>query len=139
VHTQSSSAPHSPGRSLDHLRETLRASHVNLLIIGPDNESVPLFDALVPYLRTPLREWSGTPPSPEAGTLILRDVSALRSADQAMLIDWLNEKGSSVQVVSLDREPIFPLVERGVFHSTLYYRLNIVSVMAEDIEVGPGH
>jgi hypothetical protein len=134
VPTQSFSASQPSDRSLDHLREALRASHVNLLIIGPDDESVPLFNSLLPYLRTPLREWSGTLPSAQPGTLVLRDVSALPSADQAMLIDWLNEQGTSVQVVSLDRQPVFPLVEQGVFLSTLYYRLNIVSVMAEDIK-----
>jgi hypothetical protein len=139
VHTQSAPLSHSTSESLDHLREALRASHANLLIIGPDHESVPLFNALVPYLRTPLREWSGTMPSPEPGTLILRDVSALGSSDQAMLIDWLNEQGRSVQVVSLDRQPVFPLVEQGAFLSTLYYRLNIVSVMAGEIGTGGGH
>ena len=139
VSIQSSPASQQPGRSLDHLREALRASHVNVLIIGPDDESVPLLNTLVPYLRTPLREWSGTLPSAQPGTLVLRDVSALPSADQALLIDWLNEQGTSVQVVSLDRQPVFPLVEQGMFLSTLYYRLNIVSVMAEDIKAGAGH
>lgn len=134
MHTQTPSEPPPPSRSLDHLREALRASHVNLLIIGPDNESVPLLDALVPYLRAPLHEWHGTLPPPEPGTLVLRDVSTLRSSEQAMLIDWLNEQGTRVQVVSIDREPVFPLVEQGAFLPTLYYRLNIVSVMADDIE-----
>jgi hypothetical protein len=135
VNIQSPSKPPVPSQSLDHLREALRASHVNLLIIGPDNESAPLLDSLMPYLRTPLREWRGTLPPPEPGTLVLRDVSSLQSSEQAMLIDWLNEQGTDVQVVSLDRQPVFPLVERGAFLPTLYYRLNIVSVMAHD--VGP--
>jgi transcriptional regulator of acetoin/glycerol metabolism len=42
-------------------------------------------------------------------------------------------------VVSLDRQPVFPLVEQGAFLSTLYYRLNIVSVMAGEIGTGGGH
>jgi hypothetical protein len=136
VNTHSSPQPTTPSRSLDHVREALRASHVNLLIIGPDNEARPLLDSLVPYLRAPLHEWRGSPPPPEPGTLVLRDVSSLRSSEQAMLIDWLNQQGTDVQVVSLDRQPVFPLVEQGAFLPTLYYRLNIVSVMAHD--VGPG-
>jgi hypothetical protein len=118
------------------VREALRASHINLLIIGPDHESLAVLDSLKPYLRTPLREWSGTPPL-ESGTLILRDVSRLGTAEQEMLVDWLNDQGARVQVVSLDRQPVFPLVEHGGFLPTLYYRLNIVSIMAQDLEISP--
>jgi transcriptional regulator of acetoin/glycerol metabolism len=49
-------------------------------------------------------------------------------ADQCRLLTWLEMSGGRIQVVSTTTSPLLPLVESGVFHDTLYYRLNVVCV-----------
>ena len=48
------------------------------------------------------------------------------SNEQAALLRWL--EGDRKQVVCTTAQPLFPLVDRGLFDETLYYRLNIARV-----------
>jgi DNA-binding NtrC family response regulator len=58
--------------------------------------------------------------------LIVDEVAELDANDQRFLLGWLNGPGGRTQVISLTSQPLFPLVERGLFLADLYYRLNIV-------------
>jgi hypothetical protein len=106
---------------------------VNLLMTGTDDDIQDALNRLMPNLRKPIQTWTAPDPlelpSPiQSGTLIVRDVAALLPADQIRLLNWLEMSGGRTQVVSTTNVSLLPLVEAGVFHDTLYYRLNVVCV-----------
>jgi len=106
---------------------------VNLLVTGTDADVQDALARLMPTLRQPVQTWTpGDPlelPSPaQSGTLIVRNIAALPAADQCRMLLWLEMSGGRTQVVSTTTSPLLPLVEAGVFHDTLYYRLNVVCV-----------
>ena len=109
------------------------ARRVNLLVSGSDADIRDALTRLMPNLSEPVRTWTSPDPlelpSPiQSGTLIVRDVASLPPADQCRLLTWLEMSGGRTQVVSTTTSPLLPLVESGVFHDTLYYRLNVVCV-----------
>jgi hypothetical protein len=109
------------------------ARRVNLLVTGTHADIDDALTRLMPNLRQPIQTWTAPDPlelpSPiQSGTLIVRDVAALLPADQCRLLTWLEMCGGRTQVVSTTTSPLLPLVESGVFHDTLYYRLNVVCV-----------
>jgi transcriptional regulator of acetoin/glycerol metabolism len=63
-----------------------------------------------------------------SGTLILRNLAALTWADQRRLHDWMTRTGGVIQVVATSAIPLLPLLERGTFLDTLYYRLNVLYI-----------
>jgi hypothetical protein len=88
--------------------------------------------ALKPHVRQPLWTWCAglsvrLPPEPD-GTLVVRNVSRLDRDQQQQLVDWLHVAAGRVQVISTASEPLFALVEHGIFLDVLYYRLNVVRV-----------
>jgi hypothetical protein len=111
----------------------MRMRRVNLLFMGTDDVIEDALTRLRPNLRQPIQTW--TPPDPlelpspkQSGTLILRDVGALPQAEQRRLLDWLERCAGRYQVVSTTTSPLLALVEAGVFHDALFYRLNVVCV-----------
>jgi len=74
------------------------------------------------------------PPSRRCGTLFLEGVSALSLAQQMDVDDWVIQAAGSVQVVSITRVPLWPLVEAGLFLQALFYRLNVVSLDAKPVK-----
>jgi hypothetical protein len=107
---------------------TLR-SHPNLMLSGATEAAESVLDQVKVALLRPVREFDCTKdlslPS-HGGTLILRHVSSLDSAQQVSLLQWLDTHAGNSQVVSLAAVPLFPLVERGAFLDQLFYRLNTV-------------
>jgi transcriptional regulator of acetoin/glycerol metabolism len=59
--------------------------------------------------------------------LVVRDVSNLTGADQLRLLEWIR-KGTRTQVLSMTREPLYPLVRQGRFSEDLFYLLNISKI-----------
>ena len=53
--------------------------------------------------------------------------------EQAELLRWLENSTDRKQVVSTTVQPLFPLVDRGLFDETLYYRLNVM-LLSVDLE-----
>lgn len=111
-----------------HLVHTAR---VNLLLMGPDDVTRNVVDALGPYLREPvITAHPGEPlalaPMGQVGTMILYDVGAFGLADQRLLLEWLAATAGGTQVVSITSRSLVPLIEAGAFLDTLYYRLNVV-------------
>lgn len=109
---------------------SLCAGRHNVLLEGSDEstESVLLF--LAPYLCRPV-VWKPPHapvalPSSGCGALVLQNVGALSRPEQVELRRWLDSSTDRKQVVSTTVQPLFPLVERGLFDAALYYRLNVI-------------
>jgi hypothetical protein len=71
-------------------------------------------------------------PLATTGTVVVADASRLTLHQQIELYDWLNAGRGGVQIVSITSEPIWPLVEAGRFLEGLFYRLNVVTLEAND-------
>jgi hypothetical protein len=87
--------------------------------------SYPLEVCLVPgNLRLPARR------SSPFGTFIIGDVSRLTLQQQINLSDWMTYRNRGTRVVSITSVPLLPLTQDGRFLEDLYYRLNMVYVLA---------
>jgi hypothetical protein len=64
------------------------------------------------------------------GTLLLDDVSGLTLAQQGVLHDWLNDGRNGLQIVSVTKGPARSFVPNEHFLASLFYRLNIIRVIA---------
>jgi len=109
--------------------ELVRTGRANLLLVGPDDVTREVVDALSPWFRQPvIVEHPGEPlvlaPQEHVEMMILHDVGAFGFADQIRLLDWLQGAGGRTQVISTASRPILPLISAGAFLDTLYYRLN---------------
>jgi hypothetical protein len=119
--------PLSVGSALEWRAVTER--RVNLLLEGPE----PATDAALLLLRQHLRgiiDWKrGTAPLDvpyQMRTLLVENVDTLEAQEQANLLTWTGRTDGRVQIVSVTRNRLFPLVARGVFDERLYYRLNTI-------------
>jgi DNA-binding NtrC family response regulator len=65
-----------------------------------------------------------------AGTLLLWDVARLTRGQQMQLHDWITDRPRDAQVISISSAPLLPLVEDGEFLEGLFYRINVVSLVA---------
>ena len=109
----------------------------NLLLVGSPGAVRIVMEMLWLELREPILTWrAGQPldlPAPgRASTLVLHDVNELTKDDQRRVLEWLDETGGRIRVVSTTRTSLWPQLKSGGFDETLYYRLNTVCV---DIEV----
>ena len=81
-------------------------------------------------LRPPVISWtpSRTSQLPDVAcrTLIVHEVDRLTIAQQTTLSVLLTGAANDLQIVSLARRSVFPLVDAGLFLETLYYHLNVV-------------
>lgn len=104
------------------------SAHSNVLIEGPEAAIALVVGALKNELREPLLYWDGEPPKSVGGTLVVRAVDSLDADGQRRLLDYLARSSAvgAVQVVSTSAQPVFPLIDRGLFLEDLYYRLNTV-------------
>jgi hypothetical protein len=109
---------------------SLRSAHPNTLLVGSVGQTERALDDIRPTLRTPVASWSpAKSPKLPAGTyrtLIVNGIERLTPNQQTNLATLLSQADSRIQVVSLARRPLFPLVTRGSFRDDLYYLLNVV-------------
>jgi hypothetical protein len=111
---------------------SLCSAHPNILLIGDAIATREALSDLQPTLQLPFficrygRVPLTLPPSESVRTLILHDVGPLSLGEQHMLNDWLSSE--RIQIVTTSTVPLFPLVTRGAFLETLYYRLNVIYV-----------
>jgi hypothetical protein len=117
----------------DELRALLRDCHPNVLIVGHDAAVETVLSELYPLVRLPITSIRvdhrfDLPSLLASGTLILRNLTALTWADQRRLHDWMKRTGGVMQVVATSATPLLPLLERGTFLDTLYYRLNVLYI-----------
>lgn len=102
----------------------------NVLLIGLDSELALVFQRMQPYLRTVIVPWmldfSSDAGLAASGTVLVSDVSCLDAGQQARLARIADVP--DVQIISMARRPVFPLIETGEFLDKLYYRLNTVTL-----------
>jgi Sigma-54 interaction domain len=117
-------------RRLTELVAMLRRSRPNVLVVGPSTDADRTFDVMYPYLRTPIVPWAPRNvrelPGGMFRTLLVRDIDALTASQQENLVALICRLGADLQIVSIAKAPIFPLVEQGRFLDRLYYQLNVV-------------
>ena len=109
---------------------SLSTAHPNLLLEGTETSIDDVLVQLKDHLGGRViwrRHGAQLELPPDAvDTLILQDVPSLATDEQLHLLEWLNGAGQRTQVVSTSSQPLFELVERGLFDETLYYRLNVI-------------
>jgi hypothetical protein len=104
----------------------------NLLLIGSHAATREFLAPLMATFVAPVVYCEGATPQFPNGpvcTLIVRDVARLTRAHQHQLLEWLNDRGGSAQVIATSARPVFPNVVRGLFSDSLYYRLNTVTLV----------
>ena len=106
------------------------ASRHNVLLEGPPACTEAVLHLLKPYLGEPVTlKRPGAPlelHTSMRGALVVHDISAFSGPEQDRILGWLDDPHSRTQVVCTTTEPLFPLVVRGLFDETLYYRLNVI-------------
>jgi|SRR6188474_1841769 len=112
---------------------SLRSWRLNVLLIGPPTAADDLLPQVLSRCRTPVYEIPGgrLTAMPADGTVVLRDLAGLDTGAQHALYNWLDIQGGRVQVVSVAPTPLFPLVADGEFSEELFYRLNMVTMHAD--------
>lgn len=107
-----------------HLLVTARP---NVLLEGAHETTDLVVGEAMEWLPAPHATWCGAPPRGDRpATLVVRSISALDGDEQRSLYEWLDAPGNRVQVISTTNEPLYPMVGRGVFLESLYYRLNVM-------------
>jgi hypothetical protein len=111
------------------------AARQNMLLEGPAAWTEAVLFLLEPHLRTPVA-WRRPRapfalPTGECGALVLENVAALGGGEQARLLAWLDDPSHRTQLVSTTPRALFPLVMRGLFDETLYYRLNVLLLQVD--------
>jgi hypothetical protein len=108
----------------------------NVLLEGACETTDAVLGAAMTWLPAPHATWCGAPPCGDRpATLVVRSISALDCDQQRSLFEWLDAPGERVQVISTTSEPLYPMVGRGAFLESLYYRLNVIRLdvaMAKD-------
>jgi hypothetical protein len=106
----------------------------NVLVVGSGAATADLLPDVLATCRQPVHEVrsAGDGPWPDAGTLVFHDIAALGEDEQHLLHEWLDHHSALTQVVSIARTPVTPLLESGTFSETLFYRLNVVTLNADD-------
>ena len=109
-----------------------RGNRANLLIVGTELLVSSLVSSLVvdvnSHIMIRCRDGLRLPPtSSQPGTVVLRDVDALKKEEQLRLLDWMDSASTRIQVVSTAAAPLLRL-KAGAFDAGLYYRLNTVYI-----------
>jgi hypothetical protein len=131
VEEQSKARPGLPLECL-HILETRRP---NLLLIGSPVPIAAVMQMLERSLVPPMVSWPAGQPAhlPRAiGTLVVHDADRLTPHQQAELHAWLNRHADQ-QVITIASESLFSLVMRNLFSDVLFYRLNGVSLLVDEV------
>jgi hypothetical protein len=121
----------------------LMARRPNLLLEGKLVVTDHILRALRPHLLEPIWCWRTTTalslPRVHGGSLLLFGVTTMPAREQSRLHEWLTDNPERVQIVSMATQPLFTLVERGMFRADLYYRLSVFRIAvtpdSQDLEV----
>jgi hypothetical protein len=112
----------------------------NILLEGSDEWTSAVLLRLTPYFCDPVVWRAGAPfpiGSATSRTIVVPGVDALSRTEQSRLLRCVSESAGSAQVVSTTTEELYPLVMRGEFDATLYYRLNVVLLRVNTESLDP--
>jgi hypothetical protein len=112
----------------------IQIARPNLLVIGSDTDVASFLRALSHIFRQPatsIRAPGLALPSRGGGTLVVSDVAGLSRHEQDRLLAWLAENGDTTQVISTSASAVFAAVETGTFLESLYYRLNVMTLVLD--------
>jgi hypothetical protein len=118
----------------------LRSNPLGLLLIGRAEQTSPVIAGLLPGWPAPVEICQGATftPDRDARTLVLQDPGEMTASHQAALLEWMNDAADGKRVITTVRVSLFPRVESGLFSTTLYYRLNTITIDFGDVAVsGP--
>ena len=103
----------------------VRHERLHALVIGSHAAAGAVLSRVFPQVRWSHALWSPADgPDRRYGQIALvRDPQDLTDGQQEQLLAWM-ERHPSIQVISVASRPLYPMVEAGSFHATLYYRLN---------------
>jgi hypothetical protein len=121
------------------LREGTVPLHV--LVVGREQTVGRIVEVLSWYCPQPLCDWSAGGDAsalPDRGTLLLQDVSALTPTEQQALFEWLLGRGEGVTIVARSEESPYARVKAGLFAEDLFYRLNVITIEADERTEGTG-
>jgi sigma-54-interacting transcriptional regulator len=117
------------------------AGRHNVLLEGPLACTEAVLHLLKPHFGEPVTmKRSGAPFEPHTytgGTVVVPDIAAFSRPDQERLHRWLEDPQTRTQIVCTTGNPLFPLVVRGLFDETLYYRLNVILLQLTRISAQP--
>jgi hypothetical protein len=119
------------------LRSLARQLKGGMILIGPADAAGSALEALRAGLATPVVECDCGKPlglPPDASTVILRDVARLAIGQQRDLLQWMEAHVGRVLIIAVATDSLYPLVARGTFLDTLFYRLNVVTLGVDDFE-----
>jgi hypothetical protein len=106
----------------------------NLLFIGSDADVNRVLNTLGGSLHAPITcshaGALGLPPQ-RGGTFVIRDAIAMSTADQQRLLEWLGTRDPLTQVITTSDCAVFPWVQRGIFLESLYYLLNVMTIVLD--------
>jgi hypothetical protein len=122
---------------IDMTRRMLRHGHARALLLGSERATFAVLRALrADFGSRVLNVRAGGPLTlPEtSATLIIHEISALDTADQHRLQQWLELGPAGSSVIAVASEPMFPLVQRGAFLPDLFYRLNLIVIDVTDAD-----
>ncbi len=109
----------------------LATAHPNVLLVGPEDALARGLEVIGQFLRPPTVTWTPSErlalPAGRCGTLIVRSIDAADIEQQRRLLDWMNERPGTAQLVSTTGEALLTRIVAGAFLETLYYRLNHVT------------
>ena len=115
-------------RPVMELLAALHRFHPNILLIDCGEDTEQAFAEIRPTLLSPSAAWwpRETPhfPAIEFRSLIVHEIECLTVTQQRCLASLVSR--DTLQIVSIARLPLFPLVCQGLFLEDLYYRLNAV-------------
>jgi hypothetical protein len=111
----------------------------NVLLEGMEASTAAVLTLLDPYLCEPVA-WR-RPHAPlefpigKCGALVVQEVGTLDAKEQAQLLMWLDDSRHRAQIVATTDRSLFPLVARGLFNAALYYRLNVMLLQLDSMNL----
>jgi hypothetical protein len=110
--------------------ETIIKARPNVLLHGERPITAACLVAMEPHCSAPIvrlqspGSWSLSDIS--EGSVVFENAAACGLVEQRRMLEWLDNCGYRVQLITTTNRPLFDLVGRGRFLEKLFYRLNIV-------------
>jgi hypothetical protein len=112
-----------------------RAPYPNALVVGGASHTAGFIANLLARGARPVAHWDAEAVGESSlvphGTLVIWSVEKLNSLQQHQLLNVLDDRRDSLQIISVAGSDLFARVQHGEFLDALYYRFNVVRVQPE--------